>query len=60
LIIGSKDSDLSLVSNKNFSEILWPSGWALSQVTWAKTAQKPLHNCILEDWLIRLSPWTAL
>jgi len=28
-IKGSKDSDLSLVSNANFSETLWPSGWAL-------------------------------
>jgi len=33
LIKGSTDSDLSLVSNENFSEILWPSGWALGQVT---------------------------
>jgi len=36
LIKGPKDSDSSLVSNENFSEILWPSGWALGQVTWAK------------------------
>jgi len=43
LIEGSKDSDLSLVSNKNFSEILWPSSWVLGQVTWAKMAQKLLH-----------------
>jgi len=43
LIKGSKDSKLSLVSNENFSEILWPSGWALDQVTWAKMAQKLLH-----------------
>jgi len=28
LIKGSKDSDSSLVSNENLSEILWPSGWA--------------------------------
>jgi len=28
-IKGSKDSDSSLVSNENFSETLWPSGWAL-------------------------------
>jgi len=27
-IKGSKDSDSSLVSNENFSETLWPSGWA--------------------------------
>jgi len=43
LIKGSKDSDLSLVSNKNFSEILWLSGWALGQITWAKMAPKLLH-----------------
>jgi len=43
LIKGSIDSDSSLVSNQNFSEILWPSGWALGQGTWAKTAQKLLH-----------------
>jgi len=36
-IKGSKDS--SPVSNKNFSEILWPSSWALGQETWAKKAQ---------------------
>jgi len=29
----SKDSDSSLVSNENFSEILWPSGCALGQAT---------------------------
>jgi len=34
-----KDSDLVL----NFSEILWPSGWALGQVTWAKLAPKLFH-----------------
>jgi len=39
LIKGSKDSDSSLVSNKNFSKMLWPSGWALGQVTWAKMAK---------------------
>jgi len=38
LIKGSKDSDSSLVSNENFSEILWLSGWALGQVTWVKMA----------------------
>jgi len=43
LIKGSKDSDSSLVSIKNISEILWPSGWALSQVTWAKMIPKLLH-----------------
>jgi len=36
LLKGSKDSDLSLVSNESFSKILWPSGWALGQVTRAK------------------------
>jgi len=29
----AKKTDSSLVSNENFSEILWPSGWALGQVT---------------------------
>jgi len=29
LIKGSKDLDSSLVFNENFSETLWPSGWAL-------------------------------
>jgi len=33
LIKGSKDSDLSLASNENFSETLWPSSWALGQAT---------------------------
>jgi len=32
-IKGSKYSDLSLVSNKNCSEILWLSSWVLGQVT---------------------------
>jgi len=27
LIKGSKDLDSSLVSNKNFGEILWPGSW---------------------------------
>jgi len=31
LIKGSKDLDSSLVFNENFSETLWPSGWALGQ-----------------------------
>jgi len=66
------------ISNKNFSETLWPSGWALGQETWAKMALRLLHlwrhsqeirntqsqnfffECRLEDWPIRLSPWTAL
>jgi len=43
LIKGSKDSDLSLVSNKNFSETLWPSSWALGQATWAKMTPNLLH-----------------
>jgi len=34
---------LGLVSNENFSETLWPSGWALGQVTWAKMTLKLLH-----------------
>jgi len=29
--------DLNLVSNENFSEKLWPSGWALGQATRPKT-----------------------
>jgi len=40
---GSKDSDSSLVSNKNFRETLWLSGWALRQATWAKMTPKLLH-----------------
>jgi len=32
-IKGSKDSDSSLVSNENFSEILWPSGCTLGHAT---------------------------
>jgi len=32
-IKGSKDLDSSLVSNENFSETLWSSGWALGQAT---------------------------
>jgi len=43
LIKGSKDLDSSLVSNENFSEILWLSGWALGPATWAKMAQKLFH-----------------
>jgi len=43
LIKGSKDPDSSLVSNEDFSEILWPNGWALGHVTWAKMAQKLLY-----------------
>jgi len=43
LIKGSKDSDSSLVSDKNFSETLWPSGWALGHATWAKMTLKLLH-----------------
>ena len=31
MIKGSKDSDSGLISNENFSETLWPSGWALGQ-----------------------------
>jgi len=43
LIKGSKDSDSRLVSNENFSEALWPSGWALGQTTWAKMTPKLFH-----------------
>jgi len=43
LIKGSKDLDLSLVSNENFSETLWPSGLALGQATRAKMTPKLLH-----------------
>jgi len=43
LIKGSKDLHLSLVSNENFSETLWPSGRALGQVTWAKMTPKLLY-----------------
>jgi len=43
LIKGSKDLDSSLVSNENFSETLWPSGWALGQVTCAKMTLKLLY-----------------
>ena len=42
-IKGSKDSDSSLVSNENFSETLWPSGWALDQATLASMNPKLLH-----------------
>jgi len=42
-IKGSKDLDLSLVSNENFSETLWPSCCALDQVTWAKIAPELLY-----------------
>jgi len=42
-IKGSKDSDLSLVSNENFSEKLWPSSWALGRATCAKMTLKLPH-----------------
>ena len=42
-IKGSNDLDSSLVSDENFSETLWPSGWALDQATWAKMIPKLLH-----------------
>ena len=32
----TQDLDSSLVSNENFSEIFWLSGWALGQVMWPK------------------------
>jgi len=40
---GSKDLDSNLVSNENFSDTHWPSGWALGQGTWAKMTPKLLH-----------------
>jgi len=40
---GSKDSDSSLDSNGNFSETLWPSGWAPGRATCAKMTLKLLH-----------------
>jgi len=43
LMKGSKDLDLSQVCNENFSEILWPSGWAPGQATWGKMDQKLRH-----------------
>jgi len=43
LIKGSKDWDLSLVSDEHFSEILWSGGWDPGQVTWAKMAKKLLY-----------------
>jgi len=39
----SKDSDSSQISNENFSETLWPNGWAIGQATWAKMTLKLLH-----------------
>jgi len=42
-IKGSKDSVSILVSNENFSETLWPSGWTLGQLTWVKMTLKLLH-----------------
>ena len=74
LIKGSKGSDSSLVSNENFSEILWSSGWALGQVTWAKLAKNLPHlwrhrqrtqnqkndfHCKLKDLPNLLRVWTA-
>jgi len=44
LIKSSKDLNSSLVSNENFSETLWPNGWALGQATWAKMTLKLLHS----------------
>jgi len=74
LIKGSKDSDSSLVSNENFSETHWPSGWVLGQAKWpqnyftydvshkksAPPTKKFFFECNLLDWSICLSPWTAL
>jgi len=44
LIKDLKDLDSSLVSNENFSKLLWNSGWALGRVTWAKMTPKLLHS----------------
>jgi len=38
-----KDSDFSLVSNGNLSEMLPSSSWGLGQVTWAKLAKNLPH-----------------
>jgi len=51
-INGSKDSDSSPVSNENFSETLWPSGWARGQAAWAKMTVKLLHL-----WRQELGRW---
>jgi len=45
LIKGLKDPNSSLVSNENFSEILWFGGWALGQVIWGKMSTN-LPHCI--------------
>jgi len=61
LIKGLKDSDSSLVSNENFGKILWPNGWALGQVTWAKMAQKLLHLWRYSQTICRLAdPFESL
>jgi len=39
----AQKTNLSLVSNENFSKTLWPSGLARGQATWAKMTQKLLH-----------------
>jgi len=56
LIKGSKDSDSSLVSNKNFSEALWPSGWALGQETWAKINPRLFHLWCQSQKICNLQP----
>ena len=56
----SKDSDSSLISNKNFSEILWPSSWALGQAAYAKMTQK-LLNTFRTGWFrgfLEKNAWT--
>jgi len=42
-IKGLKDSDFTLVSDENFSELLESSSWALGQVTWAKMVKNLPH-----------------
>jgi len=56
LIKDLKDSDSSLVSNANFSETLWPSSWALGQVTSAKMTQKLLHLWHNSEKICNLGP----
>jgi len=73
LIKGSKDSDSGLVSNENFSEILWlsrPGNMSQNgpKLVHLRPHSQKIHTpqpkiffeCRLEDWPIRLSPWTVL
>jgi len=72
----SKDSDCSLVSSKNFSEILSPNGWCPGPGKVGQGGLKVFHwrhsqknrtpkqifffECNLLDWSIQLSCWKAL